>query len=318
MKRLSYLLLLIILASCQTDKSPSQKVILQPSKLDSLNSTASIEKFIHSKDSLLSGYKLKSIKEMKLDGKCDTIGVKIADLLDINKPYYKADFDNNGFEDLLTIGQSYNLMFVFAFMNFGKDSIKQVEVKPNWLAFSVPNIKVENGQTFLEVYTPQLEDNTGNPKIRRDKLLYKFGSFVEFNKVQSNYTIEKIEYSTSLCYGTCPSFDMVINKDKTAFFMPHFYNFSDVRGAKEETGTLKTTLKNKNFDEIIGLLNYINFPTLKDRYAASWSDSATATLKITYNNGKVKTIEDYAMVGTYGLKGVYELIADLRYNQKWK
>lgn len=317
MKKLPYLLLLLIMASCQTDKPQPQKAIVQPSKIDSLNSVASIEKFIHSKDSLLSGYKLKSIKEMKLQGRYDTIGVKIATLLGIDKPYYKADFDNNGYQDLLTIGQSYSLMFVYAYMNFGKDSIKAVDVKPNWSAFSVPNIKVEGEATFLEVYTPHVADETGTLKIRKDKLLYKFGSFIEFHERQSGYAIEKIEYSTSLCYGTCPSFDIVINKDKTALFMPHFYNFTNVRGAKEETGTLKTIVKDKDFDEIIGLLNYINFPILKNRYAASWTDSATATLKITYNNGKVKTIEDYAMVGTYGLKGLYQLLADLRYNQKW-
>lgn len=48
------------------------------------------------------------------------------------------------------------------------------------------------------------------------------------------------------------------------------------------------------------------------------TDDQTGDLKITFNNGKVKTISDYGMIGTNGLKILYEKLAELRFNQKWQ
>jgi hypothetical protein len=49
-----------------------------------------------------------------------------------------------------------------------------------------------------------------------------------------------------------------------------------------------------------------------------WTDDQTCTLKITYDNGKTKTITDYGKIGTYGLNRVYSILFSLRQNQKWK
>ena len=65
------------------------------------------------------------------------------------------------------------------------------------------------------------------------------------------------------------------------------------------------------------MLNYIYFETLQDNFAVTWTDDQTATLKITYDSGKVKSISDYGLIGTYGLDRVYQLLYELRENQKW-
>ena len=39
---------------------------------------------------------------------------------------------------------------------------------------------------------------------------------------------------------------------------------------------------------------------------------------VTYDNGKVKSIRDYGLLGTYGLDRVYQLLFELRENQKWE
>jgi hypothetical protein len=97
----------------------------------------------------------------------------------------------------------------------------------------------------------------------------------------------------------------------------------------DELGVLQLKL-NKVYRQsdksFVGLLNNIrnatleqgDFETLQDNYAVNWTDDQTAKLKITYDNGKVKSIRDYGLLGTYGLDRVYQLLFELRENQKWE
>ncbi|WP_419487875.1 hypothetical protein [Chryseobacterium bernardetii] len=80
----------------------------------------------------------------------------------------------------------------------------------------------------------------------------------------------------------------------------------------------KSKIKISDFNTIEELLNYINFSKLKDFYSVSSTDNPTSELTITYGNGKTKKIQDYGLAGTYGLKKLYDLLFDLRFNQDWK
>ncbi len=82
-------------------------------------------------------------------------------------------------------------------------------------------------------------------------------------------------------------------------------------------GTYKTTLKTVDLDALKGLLNYIDFPKLQDKYYVSWTDDNTAVLKITYDGGKVKIITDYGLQGTYGLRHLHKMLDSIRLNQRW-
>lgn len=321
MKNLIYLLLVFTFISCKKEIPSFKKTQLKASKIDSLNSVASIENFIISNDSTLKGYKLKRIQDFEVTYNAEKTGVMIADSLNIQKSYYKADFDNNGYQDLLVIGDFYsnNLMYPFVFLNYGKDSIKTINAKVNRHAFVVPKISIINREPFLEIYSADYVNyDIEKVKKRKEKLTFKYDNFIEYNPNPEIHDIERIEFSTTGCYGTCPVFDIDINSDKTAVFKPHYFNFSQDNNAKEEKGILKTKLKEKDFSEIIELLNYIDFPQLKNDYSVSWTDDQSCTLKITFDNGKVKTIKDYGLVGTYGLNRFYNMLFDLRKNQKWK
>ena len=119
-----------------------------------------------------------------------------------------------------------------------------------------------------------------------------------------------------------------INKDKTGLFNAVKYNseteifpfeIPGKRGSsKEIKGVFRTVVTDNSYSNIIDLLNYIDFPNLKNNYAVSWTDDQRCTLTITYNNGQKKEIRDYGLIGTYGLDRVYQLFFDLRFNQKWK
>lgn|SRR5690606_11053736 len=131
----------------------------------------------------------------------------------------------------------------------------------------------------------------------------------------ANHKIEKIEYSTTMCFGTCPVFSLTINSDKNAEWNAEKYNKIN---NKEVNGKFHSKITKKQYNKLIGLLNSIDLEKLKDEYEVNWTDLQSSTLKITYDNGKVKSIHDYGMRGTDDLKRIYQLLFELRENQKWK
>ena len=141
--------------------------------------------------------------------------------------------------------------------------------------------------------------------------------FIELNKKQKMYHIEKIEYQTTRCFGTCPQFKIVIDKSKNATFDAQHHNRKD-KNEKEIKGKYKATIKDKDFDEIVNFLNDIDFPNLKDNYTVGRKDYPSCFLTITYDNGKLKKISDLGLSGTSGLKKIYNLLFELRFNQEWE
>ena len=74
------------------------------SKIDSLSAEADVEKIIHSFNKDYQKFELKPISEVGSDYSASGISKRFADSLGIDKSFYKTDFDNNGFTDLLVIG----------------------------------------------------------------------------------------------------------------------------------------------------------------------------------------------------------------------
>ena len=146
--------------------------------------------------------------------------------------------------------------------------------------------------------------------LSSDTLIFKFGDFIEEKNVAANYRIEKIDYSTTGCYGTCPIFEMSIDSNRTASYVATRFN--------KKQGKFKATLDSFNYGQLINLLNYIDFEKLNSNYSVGWTDDQRCYLKITYDNGKTKTINDYGLIGTFGLSRVYQLLFNLRENQSWQ
>lgn len=314
----SILLFFTVIACSKKDEFKKMDMI--PSKIDSLKTNLDVEQFMRNVDSTLKYYKLKSPTDFVPSNRMDTVAIAIADSLKIDKPFYRLDLDNNGYSDLIvftTTTWNENQFDSFTLLNYGSDSIRVVSTQPYRHTFTVPKIIYRGEEPIVEIHYPDILDWKTQKVEKINRLVtVKFGDYVEVNDNVENYTIEKIEFSTTPCYGTCPVFKMTINKDKSAIFKPQYYNLSE--SEKEEKQVLKTIIDNKSYNQIIKILNYINFPTLEKEYSVSWTDDQTSILKITYNNGKVKTISDYGLTGTYGLRRLYEMIFELRKNQDWK
>jgi len=88
--------------------------------------------------------------------------------------------------------------------------------------------------------------------------------------------------------------------------------------SEELKGIFTAAIDSAKYQELIELLNYVDFENLTTNYAVSWTDDQSCTLRITYDGGKTKIINDYGLIGTFGLDKVYQLLFSLRETQKWR
>lgn len=314
-----------------------------PSKIDSLGTREKVEQFIKEKDTALKNFRLVRIQDFNRDNRfpIDSISKRTADSLGVDKSFYKADFDNNGYTDLLYIGEDHYCSKPMeehcnfscgVLMSFENDSIAIRRLTHlNWDSF-VPFVNLEGEHSKLTQFVQG--DYHWRERRRRSndfsrQLVYKFDRFIEYNPKPKKYDIEEIYLSSSSCYGTCPVFKIKINQKKESFFRAKMYNFNKERNdfisledyekiVDKEEGVYSVIIQKKDYQGIIDLLNYIDFPSLKNNYHVNWTDDQGVTLIVTYNNGKKKMINDYGMIGTCGLELLYKKIFDLRLNQNWK
>ena len=283
------LLLLLIFLSCKKEVFDVNKTTLKHSTVDSLSSNKEVEKFIKLKDTAFNGFKLWMSKDYQyLKNNISKNSIKSSTL------YSKADFDNNGFQDLFVTGDFYNdnLEQSFVIMNFGKDSIKTIWVG-NYTMNPIILIR-ENNHNYLEI-------QSGNQKQR---LIYNYGAFINLNNSPSHFKIEKIEFESIDIRG---KWTIILDADLNVSIQHEIGYYKKII-LKES----KKKLSQQQFDEIYNLLNYMDFSTLPEKYFKQGSDRPMCEIKVFYNGGLVKKIFDYGRRGNYSLKNLYKKIESLK------
>jgi len=245
-----------------------------------------------------------SSPRLKREQKCDSIfdNVPIVN-------WSKSDFDKNGETDLYVCFTTWKRFPDFnpqVVMSFKGDSFRVYRI---------------GDQERCDLAVPVIVDDTpaliryklhygGFGKVPRkvsmtqDTLIYRNTYFVEWNRKQTHYSIEKIEFSTTHCYGTCPAFNLTILPNGNASF--------DGELSLDNNGKYNTVVDSGILSELFELVNYIDFPLLNDAYACDVSDQQLVTLVITYDGGKLKSVTDYGLIGTFGLSLVYKSLYQIR------
>jgi hypothetical protein len=136
-----------------------------------------------------------------------------------------------------------------------------------------------------------------------------YGGFIEFNLHPNQIEFKQIKIMTSPCFGTCPIFELTINNNKQAVLNAKKYN--------KLTGVYKSNVDEKVFNDLVGLLNYLNIDSLKNNYAIGWTDNQSIDTEIEYNSS-TKKIHDYGLEGSFGLKRLYQLLYKLKATQDWE
>ncbi|MFN5831154.1 MAG: DUF6438 domain-containing protein [Bacteroidota bacterium] len=219
--------------------------------------------------------------------------------------WMRADIDQNGLSDIV-IADKWNILVILAQSN----SYRIETIKTGMYQCMIADI--HKNKIRYRLYS-QKKNNVGQPDTHY--LVYKYGGIVDENPLPSKHRITKISYSTSRCHGKCAVFELQIDDTKQATLKAIADNRVD---DKLLDGAYSTIIKEKDYQQIIDLLNYMNFEQLNASYYPGLKDAQQATLTITYDNGKIKTITDNGMNATQSLTYLHRLLFDLRKNQDWK
>ncbi|HLP12713.1 MAG TPA: DUF6438 domain-containing protein, partial [Flavobacteriales bacterium] len=277
-------------------------------KIDDLKTDGDVERFVHKIDRDYKEFRVVGLDELYSSPKSkqvtDSLGAKA---------WQKADFDGNGLTDLFVngmyAGQNHLLVFVAKDQRFLLYSLR-IALFGDVTFTSISNTKYGKCD-LLVVVQPYYTFTVDEPaRMRHDTLIYKFGNFIELNRKPEKHKIKRVEFSTSGCFGICPVFEMAFNADRAATYNAINYN--------EQSGLYYGKIDTLSLATFTHLLNYIDFVHLKDSYEVSWTDDQSCTLKIIYDDDKVKTIYDYGLIGTRGLKLIYDKFFVMRNTQKWR
>lgn len=248
------------------------------------------------------------------------------------KNWEKIDFNQDGLTDLFAIvfqqskygSGSYSIYTVF---DKGGNQFDLKELPETVMPFchAAMPIYINERPLLLYRYYEQkyVLDTAINEKVFgghdvhyyqvgfTDTLIYKYGGFIEMNtKPRSNKAIASIFYESEICYGNCPVFKMNIFSDGRASYMAEMFN--------DTVGIFAGKILPAQLNEIWGLMEYINIPSLKSHYEVTSLHRSSCSISIFFTDGTFKQINDYGMQGTLGLARLYDLIVDLRKSQTWK
>lgn len=270
------------------------------SKLDSVSTAEEVEAVIGAIDKRYAQFRVLTALNFEEDY-CKSLG-------DIThfKAVSKADFDKNGYTDLLVVGIVGKIQTILTLMG-SSDNKVSLNILSRWRSrrCSIAKTVMEGDHTFIELkyFRPysQMPDSA--------KLIFKFGDFVEYNPNPRLYNIEKIEYKFD------NAFALEINSNRRATLKSTEYDSlkRDYYRAKY-IGRIKIA----KYEELLSILNYSDFPTLQDHYDIGGSHYSSGILKVTHSNGQEKIIADDGLVGTFGLSRMHDIMVALRTNLNWK
>lgn len=280
--------------------SQNEKVF---NRIDSLISAKDIQKFIENEDNKINYY-LNVEDKIKYDSYCSAIG----DSLKLKQNWEKADFDNNALTDLLVTGNTSDGPTTIYILDKGTHfESKKLSMGKLYEECSFSSVKDNN----IEYYSIKILSKFGFlSNLIKENLVYKNGEFIEENQSPKKHNILEIKFKTSGSRLNYNRFEMKIVSNKDATWTSEDDGFIP-------SGVYTSKLSEEDFKEIIDFVNYIDFENLNDEYNVSYSDSHTGYLTITYDNLKTKSIRDYGLMGTRGLKKFYDILAAMQTNQHW-
>ena len=295
-KILSTSILLVLLISC--NGKPKK---FKDSAITKIENGKQIEYLLQTID-------LNEYKDFKVDSPIDYFDKSSSDYATREnlKVWYKGDFDNNGFQDLLVSGTKYRARATLCILDNGNDSFSIYKL--NWTYWR-PDVFVSKIAVGDEDMIEMTKMHNPTKKFISSILTYKDKRFIEYNPSVTKQKIQRIDFGTTSCEGTCPIFGLTINNNRKAIYNAQNFN--------RDTGVFVSTIGSNIYEEIIALLNYLDFTNLEDYYSNNLTDVPASFLEITYNDGKIKKITDIGQEGTLGLKILYEKLFALRDNQNW-
>ncbi|WP_430967743.1 DUF6438 domain-containing protein [Spongiimicrobium sp. 2-473A-2-J] len=227
-----------------------------------------------------------------------------------------GDFDHDGIEDLFVHGEAHFKRY--------QQTIKQAEMliltgrKKKHKKITFPKRYFRKGINPVRPYVQILKKNTkaylllsvqmsgAGTKLSEqsvDTLYVKNDHLMPYSADPDKEAVVKIEFKTDYCYGTCPVFEIVMDKGGHVRYkgIDHVVQ----RGEKD------LQLDQADWAYMSELIQNIQLRKLKDMYSVDQTDNQTGYLTVHYADGSIKKIQDYGLAGSYGLSVLYDYIFGL-------
>lgn len=246
--------------------------------------------------------------------KYDSFKVDTADLT--YDSFRKADFNRDGVQDLLVFGTAYVSLegrsyeqdeivllagdlknvrkMVFPY-RFFRSLSKQVIPYPEAIRFEQKD--------YLQIHYEIFDRAKQEEETFTDTLFVKNDHLIPYTAKPDNELITRIEFKTTHCLGSCPVFEISIDKALNVEYEGIEY--------VDKTGQRKLKADRKHWEYLTVLINHLKVRRLEDKYAVSWTDDQTGFLTVSFKDGTQKQIEDYGLRGSFGLSILYDYFFEL-------
>ena len=230
--------------------------------------------------------------------------------------YKEGDFNHDGIKDLLVFGTAHVTVKTETYREDEIIIIIGDKKKPRKINFPysyfrglgvhiIPYPKIINiGQKDFVLIKYDIVNREQTSETFYDTLFIKNDHLIPFANIPSDKVITGVEFKTNRCYGTCPVFEMTIDKNLEVEYNGIEY--------VDKKGQYKLRVDHKDWDYITNLISNLKVENLEDNYSIDWTDHQTAFLTVIFNDGTKKSITDYGLSGTFGLSVLYNYFFELR------
>ncbi|MBC6699234.1 hypothetical protein [Hymenobacter sp. BT190] len=224
--------------------------------------------------------------------------------------WFKADFDQNGRPDLLVLARRKDIPLVFCVLDMGYDSLRVVRnfFTAGQRRSPVARVIRQRNHDLLE-YADFARSRGARGQLRNrhtQQLAYVSGGFVDYNPKPAQHHIQRVIYESHSVYHQAVKTRVIVAEDSSHFWQRRTEILDSTKVTKQQ---YHTPLPPAQHQQLLILLNYLDFPRLQNAYGNEYQNHHPhVTLTIEYDNGKRKIIEDLNGIGTTGLRRLYALL----------
>ena len=291
-----------------------------PLTIDSLRTDAQVLEFIRRFESTPNGFSLVPPRPASPRARQDSDWRRQFGTLS----WEKADFDGNGMTDLLINGyvpsiNESSITSCFVLLNFGRDSIRTIQLfNASWQFLVAKKVLIDGHNDIDILYRPQSRLPVAGKDLSpngNDTLTYRFGHFIERRRPSLPLPIREIRYCEWGALSPDPGYGFTIHGDSIRYLRPPSadWDFHPIDSGEISVARLDAATAS----QLYNLLNYLDIPSLQEKYSVPWTDTGVSTLKIDYQNGTSVRIDDYGSLGTFGLLALYQFLRSLIASQHW-
>src|SRR5258708_26648416 len=201
--------------------------------------------------------------------------------------FKEGDFNDDGIKDILVFGTAYLTIEKMTFKRNEMIILIGNKNRPKKVNFpygffdqfgsqTTPYPKlIHIGQKDFILIGYEVENyRQKTSKIFYDTVSITNDHFIPFTKHPTEKEIIRIDFKTDHCYGTCPVFEMTIDKN-----LDVDYNGVD---HVDKKGQFKLKAEKKDWDYLTSLISNLKIEGLQDNYAVNWTDHQTGFLTVVF------------------------------------